>query len=132
MTRKFEKLCNPALLSRIIIIALSPPRPGFSLAPWPETEGLKREGATEVTPSIETVARCDGASSLALAGYLSFGLSANLALSERYACAAVNGKQGPHGYPQGRFTYAYLNIRDAIDFVEHVGTSLRCWPVRTS
>jgi hypothetical protein len=60
----------------------------------------KREGATDVAPSIETVARCDGASSLALAGYLSFGLSANLALSERYAAVAVKGKQGVRGYPQ--------------------------------
>ena len=44
---------------------------------------VKSEGATDITPSIETVARRDGASSLALAGYLSFGLSANLALREQ-------------------------------------------------
>ena len=64
---------------------------------------MKSEGVTDVTPSIESVARCDGASSLALAGYLSFGLSANLALSERYARAAAKGKQGAHGYPQAGY-----------------------------
>jgi hypothetical protein len=63
---------------------------------------VKSEGATEVAPSIETVARCDGASSLALAGYLSFGLSANLALSESYNRVAVNGKHRARGYPQPR------------------------------
>ena len=63
---------------------------------------MKSEGATEVTPSIETVARCDGASSLALAGYLSFGLSANLALSESYNRVAVKGKHRARGYPQPR------------------------------
>jgi hypothetical protein len=58
---------------------------------------------TSVAPSIETVARCDGASSLAVAGYLSFGLSANLALSERYAAVAVKGKQGVRVYPQAGY-----------------------------
>ena len=71
---------------------------------------VKREGATEVAPSIETVARCDGASSLALAGYLSFGLSANLALSERYAAVAVKGKQGVRGYPQAGYL-RLINLR---------------------
>ena len=71
---------------------------------------MKSEGATEVTPSIETVARCDGASSLALAGYLSFGLSANLALSEQYARVAVEGKQGVRGYPQA----GYLRLIDPV------------------
>jgi hypothetical protein len=32
-----------------------------------------------------------------------FGLSANLALSERYARVAVNGKQGVRGYPQAGY-----------------------------
>jgi len=54
---------------------------------------VKSEGVTDVTPSIETVARCDGASSLALAGYLSFGLSANLALVENYARASVKANK---------------------------------------
>ncbi len=64
---------------------------------------MKSEGATEVAPSIERVAHCDGASSQALAGYLSFGLSANLALSEQYARVAVKGKQGVRGYPQAGY-----------------------------
>ncbi len=74
---------------------------------------MKREGATDVTPSIETVARCDGASSLALAGYLSFGLPANLALSERYAAVAVKDKQGVRGYPQARL----LALEQLADFL---------------
>jgi hypothetical protein len=72
-------------------------------------EGLKREGATEVTPSVEKVARCDGASSLALAGICHFAFRQISRWGRIYVGAAVRTNTGANGYPEVK------NCADSVD-----------------